>query len=59
MAGVSKNARSGKSSQTFYHACGGEIKMKSIFSNGKLKNQAYCVQCGKTARRPKELMAQK
>ena len=36
MAGVSKNARIGSGTHKFVHAeDGGEIKMKSIFQNGR------------------------
>lgn len=56
MAGtVSKNARrAGKSS--LMSRWGGEIKMRSVFENGKLRHEAYCEKTGNTARKPKDLM---
>ena len=38
MAQVSKNSRVGSSTHKFLCPCGGEIKMKTIFANGKKKN---------------------
>lgn len=57
MAGgkVSKNARR-EGAQKLISKWGGEIKMKSVFENGKLKHFAICEETGKTARRPKDLM---
>jgi hypothetical protein len=54
MAQVSKNARTASSTQKFFCGCGGEVKMKSIFSNGKIKNLAECEKCKKQERRPKD-----
>lgn len=54
MAQVSKNARAASSIQKFYCTCGGEIKMKSVFSSGKLKTLAVCEKCSRTERRPSD-----
>jgi len=40
MAGVSKNARTTSGTQKFFCPCGGEVKMRSIFSSGKMKHHA-------------------
>lgn len=53
--GISKNARSGVKIQKFTHKCGGEIKMKSVFKNGKLKHFAECLECGEKSRKPKDM----
>jgi len=37
MAQISKNARTTTATHRFYCPCGGEIKMKTIFENGKVK----------------------
>ena len=50
---LSKNARRGVGTQKFFCSCGGEVKMKTIFENGKLRNKAECNKCGRTERRPK------
>jgi hypothetical protein len=54
MAQVSKNARTGTASQKFSCTCGGEVKMKSVFTSGKLKNVAVCEKCNRQERRPKD-----
>ncbi|MFP4363012.1 MAG: hypothetical protein ACLFR1_04015 [Spirochaetia bacterium] len=54
MAQVSKNARTGSAVQKFFCPCGGEIKMKTIFTSGKLKNIAECEKCNRQERRPKD-----
>jgi hypothetical protein len=54
MAQVSKNARTGSTTQKFQCTCGGEVKMKSVFSSGKLKNIAVCEKCKRTERRPSD-----
>lgn len=54
MAGASKNSRTTVATQKFMCACGGEIIMKSVFANGKLKNIAECNKCKRTERRPKD-----
>lgn len=56
MAGaVSKNARRG-ADKVLTSRWGGNIKMKSVFENGKLRHIAYCEKSGNTARKPKDLM---
>ncbi|MBN1525615.1 MAG: hypothetical protein JW904_14140 [Spirochaetales bacterium] len=57
MAEISKNARIGIVTQKFFCGCGGEVKMKSIFTKGKLKNLAECTQCNRTERRPSDFRA--
>jgi hypothetical protein len=52
MADVSKNARGATTAQKFLCPCGGEIKTKSVFANGRLKTVAQCVQCDRTERKP-------
>ncbi len=54
MASVSKNARTGSSTQKFECGCGGEVKMKSIFAKGKLKYIAECGKCNRQERRPSD-----
>ena len=54
MAQVSKNARSGSTAQKFYCTCGGEVRMKSVFTSGKLKNLAVCDKCKREERRPRD-----
>jgi len=57
MAEISKNARIGIVTQKFFCSCGGEIKMKSLFTKGKLKNMAECIKCNKIERRPSDFKA--
>ena len=52
MAQQNKNARAGLSTHKIVHSCGGEIRMKSIFSSGKIKHYAECDSCKQTERRP-------
>ena len=52
MADISKNARGATSTQKFLCPCGGEIKMKSMFTKGKLKPIAECQKCNRTERKP-------
>jgi hypothetical protein len=54
MAEISKNARIGIVSQKFFCGCGGEIKMKSVFDKGKLKNLAECDKCHRKERKPSD-----
>jgi hypothetical protein len=54
MAEISKNARVNVVTQQFFCACGGEIKMKSVFAKGKLKNVAICNKCNRSERRPSD-----
>jgi hypothetical protein len=54
MAQVSKNARAGVTTQKFFCSCGGEVKMKAFFDNGKVKNVAECEKCKRTERRPSD-----
>lgn len=57
MAGVSKNARIGSGTHKFVHAeDGGEIKMKSIFQNGRMKHVAICEKCKRQERRPSDFI---
>jgi hypothetical protein len=57
MAEISKNARVGIVTHKFFCGCGGEIKMKSVFSGGKLKNVAECMKCNRVERRPSDFKA--
>ncbi len=55
MAGASKNSRTGSSTQKFFCPdCGGEIEMKTLCNNGRIKNIAECQKCKRTERRPKD-----
>jgi hypothetical protein len=54
MAQASKNSRTTSSTQKFFCSCGGEIKMKTLFENGKVKNVAECEKCKRTERRPSD-----
>ena len=54
MAQVSKNSRTTAATQRFFCSCGGEVKMKTIFGNGKVRNQAECEKCKRIERRPSE-----
>ena len=54
---ISKNSRRGTKMDVLSCACGGEIKMRTIYEGRKLKHFAECMGCGKTARKPKMLMS--
>jgi hypothetical protein len=54
MALASKNSRTTSATQKFFCSCGGEIKMKIIFDQGKVKNLAECEKCKRTERRPSD-----
>jgi hypothetical protein len=54
MAQASKNSRTTTSTQKFFCPCGGEVKMKTNFVSGKVKNVAECEKCKRTERRPSE-----
>ena len=56
MAGrISKNARR-EGAQTLTSKWGGNIKMKSVFKDGKLRHVAVYEKSSNTARKPKDLM---
>ena len=54
MAQVSKNARTGSATQKHLCPCGGEVKMRSVFADGKMRNMAVCESCDRGERRPKD-----
>jgi hypothetical protein len=54
MAQASKNSRTTSATQKFHCSCGGEVKMKTIFENGKVKNVAECEKCKRLERRPSD-----
>jgi transcription elongation factor Elf1 len=54
MGQASKNSRTTSATQKFFCPCGGEVKMKTVFENGKVKNTAECGSCKRTERRPSE-----
>jgi hypothetical protein len=56
MAAVSKNSRTSSATQRFFCPCGGEVKMKTLFENGKVKNLAECEKCKRTERRPRDFV---
>jgi transcription elongation factor Elf1 len=51
---VSKNARTTVTTQKFLCSCGGEVVMKTMFDNGKMKNIAECGKCKRVERRPSD-----
>ncbi len=54
MAQVSKNARAASNTQRFNCPCGGEVKMKSRFTKGRVKYFAECDSCSRQERRPSD-----
>ncbi len=55
MAGASKNSRTAVATQKFICPdCGGEIVMKTMYDEGRIKNVAECFKCKRTERRPKD-----
>ena len=60
MADVSKNQTRGQRKQELICGnCGGTIKMFSVATGSKLKQEARCMgDCGAVARRPRDLMAE-
>ena len=54
MAQASKNSRTASATQKFMCACGGEVKMKTLFESGKMKNVAECGKCKRLERRPSD-----
>ncbi len=54
---LSKNARVGVVTQKFYCTCGGEVKMKLVFNNGKLRHVAECEKCRRQGRKPSDFKA--
>lgn len=54
MAEISKNARKGTGAEQFYCTCGGQVKMKTVFTNGKLRNIAECEKCNRKERKPSD-----
>jgi len=56
MAAVSKNSRTTSTTHRFFCPCGGEIKMKTLLENGKVRNLAECEKCKRTERRPSDFI---
>ncbi len=54
MAGTSKNARVAIGTQKFICPCGGEVKMRFVFTNGRMKHFASCEKCKREERRPRD-----
>jgi hypothetical protein len=55
---ISKNARtSGSKTLKFLCPCGGEVKMVSVFTNGKLLGKARCDKCNREERKPSNFKA--
>ncbi len=52
MADVSKNARGVTAAQKFMCSCGGAVKMKNVFTKGKLRIVAHCDKCDRVERKP-------
>jgi hypothetical protein len=56
MGAASKNSRTSSTTHKFICPCGGEIKMKTVFENGKVKNQAECESCKRVERKPSDFV---
>jgi hypothetical protein len=56
MAQASKNSRTSVATHKFFCSCGGEVKMKTLFENGKVRNVAECEKCKRTERRPSDFV---
>jgi hypothetical protein len=56
MAGTSKNARTISGTHKFMCSCGGEVKMRSVFAEGRMKHFAYCEKCKREERRPRDFV---
>ncbi len=55
MAGTSKNSRTTVATQKFFCPdCGGEVVMKTMVENGRIRNLAECQKCKRSERRPKD-----
>jgi predicted SprT family Zn-dependent metalloprotease len=54
---LSKNARVGVVTQKYFCTCGGEVKMRQVFNNGKLRNIAECDKCRRQGRKPSDFKA--
>ena len=54
MAGASKISRTAVATQKFSCPCGGEVVLKTMVENGKIKNIAECAKCHRIERRPKD-----
>ncbi|MDR0410544.1 MAG: hypothetical protein LBH75_01035 [Treponema sp.] len=50
----SKNARTAVAKQRFFCSCGGEIQVKQMSQNGKVKTIAECGSCKRVERRPSD-----
>lgn len=51
---ITKNARTGTNTQKNFCSCGGEVTMKTIMVDNKIKNIAECGKCKRTERRPSD-----
>jgi hypothetical protein len=56
MAQASKNSRTTSSTHKFFCTCGGEVKMKTLFENGKVRNVAECEKCKRVERKPSDFV---
>ena len=52
---ISKNARRGEGVKKLICKCGGEIKMRTVAKNGRMRHLARCNDCGNEARKPRDL----
>jgi hypothetical protein len=50
----SKNSRTTITKQRFFCSCGGEIQVKQMSQNGKMKVIAECDTCKRVERRPSD-----
>lgn len=56
MAAASKNSRTTVTTHKFFCPCGGEVKMKTMFEEGRIRNVAECEKCKRTERKPKDFV---
>ncbi|MDR2194311.1 MAG: hypothetical protein LBP19_07590 [Treponema sp.] len=54
--GKSKNSRTTVTTQKFFCSCGGEIQIKQLAQNGKMKTIAECEKCKRIERRPSDFL---
>lgn len=54
MPKASKNTRVAAGTHKFLCPCGGEVKMRSLFANSRMRHFAYCEKCKREERRPRD-----
>ena len=50
----SKNARTVAGTHKLMCPCGGEVRMRSTFSGGRMRHTAFCEKCNRQERRPRD-----